>query len=271
MIGRMNAFGTLMHFGCGFMGTLCIIIGGGNRDCLLAGLFFLNLSVGILLPMLIPQIVELKSRIERQMQREQWEKELAHMGLAKIHEMDLDEARGAQGRAERIRELGTMLQRSVYQEKKNDWAVMGGIAEGIAGPAAGIAVAANAINDNARIEAENAMRRKSAAQTNIFFQNLASQAERNAPGVRSMEQLQKTYTLDLSWSPETLFSEIEISDTKVEIDTDTGAVLVSASCKQNSKTIRIDGALRAKPKKFEKMLDIFRPMAYNAEVRAGKA
>ena len=53
---------------------------------------------------------------------------------------------------EAIKELGIMLSTSVKQEKKKDWALLGGIAEGIAGPGAGIVVAGSAIAENIEIE-----------------------------------------------------------------------------------------------------------------------
>lgn len=40
-------------------------------------------------------------------------------------------------------------------ERKSDWAIMGGLAQGIAGPAAGITVAQNALIENQKIEARN--------------------------------------------------------------------------------------------------------------------
>ncbi len=66
---------------------------------------------------------------------------------------------------EAIKELGIILGTSVKQEKKKDWALLGGIAEGIAGPGAGIAVAGNAIAENIAIEQRNALARQAANQT----------------------------------------------------------------------------------------------------------
>lgn len=186
-------------------------------------------------------------KLGEQTKREHEEKTLAHMeGLAKFHKMDVDDAIKYQEGIAVMRQLGIIMQRSVYQEKKKDWAVLGGIAEGIAGPAAGIVTAANAINDNAKIEAENAARREWGAKQNAFYQNLASQAEQKCPTALSMGELQRKYKAILSWSPATLFSLLRLSDTKVDVDAQTGAVLVSTSWKQNDKSICIDGALRAK-------------------------
>lgn len=186
-------------------------------------------------------------KLGEQTKRQREEEMLAHMeGLAKFHQMDVDDARRYREGIAAMRQLGVIMQQSVYQEKKKDWAVLGGIADGIAGPAAGIITAANAINDNAKIEAENAARREWGAKQTLFYQNLANQAEEKRPTALSMEELQAKYTAVLSWAPSTLFSLLKLSDTEVEIDEQTGAVLVSTAWKQKDKSICIDGALRAK-------------------------
>lgn len=48
---------------------------------------------------------------------------------------------------------------SAYQEKTYDWSILGGIASGIAGPVAGAMVAGQAIQENQRIEMQNAENR----------------------------------------------------------------------------------------------------------------
>lgn len=52
------------------------------------------------------------------------------------------------------------LRLSAPQQKTHDWAVAGGIAQGIAGPAAGMAAVLDTMNENAKIEARNAQNRK---------------------------------------------------------------------------------------------------------------
>ncbi len=63
-----------------------------------------------------------------------------------------------------MRELGMILGSSAAQESKKDWAVLGGIASGIAGAGAGVAVAANAMAENAAIERRNKQSREAATQ-----------------------------------------------------------------------------------------------------------
>lgn len=188
-----------------------------------------------------------RERREQQAKREQKENQLAHMeGLAKYHKMNTEAAEKYQEGIEAIRQLGLIMQQSVYQERKNDWAVLGGIAEGIAGPAAGIATAVNAINENARIEAENTARREWGTKQNAFYQELAMQAERERPEDISMEKLQRKYMAIFSWAPTTLFSLLTLSNKRIEKDPKTGAVTVSLSWQQIDRSICIDGALRAK-------------------------
>ncbi len=60
---------------------------------------------------------------------------------------------------ESLNSLGSLaanIRSSAYQKPKNDWALIGGIASGIAGPAAGAAAAGNAMLKNQEIEKENA-------------------------------------------------------------------------------------------------------------------
>lgn len=61
---------------------------------------------------------------------------------------------------EAMQQLAFIMSQSAYTEPKNDWALMGGIASGLAGPAAGIAAATSAIAENERIEAQNRRNRE---------------------------------------------------------------------------------------------------------------
>lgn len=195
--------------------------------------------------------VQRRNKLKEQIQREEKERQLAHMeGLSKYHQMNEDEIKQHLEGVAKIRELGFIMQQSVYQEKEKDWAVLGGIAEGIAGPAAGIATAVDAIQDNARIKAENAARREWGAQQNQSYQKLADRAADEGPQSLSMSELNEKYDVILSWKPSTLYSFIELSDTKIDVDAQTGAVTVSVHWTQERRYrlagLCIDGALRAK-------------------------
>lgn len=78
---------------------------------------------------------------------------------------DLDDARNRlaviEARRKHAQEVEQYLARASYQ-RPNDWATMGGIASGIAGPGAGAAVAAQAIAENQAILQQNAANMRSA-------------------------------------------------------------------------------------------------------------
>ena len=188
-----------------------------------------------------------QKKLAEQKNLERDQKQLAQTeGLEKYHKIDVDDARKYQEGVAAMRQLGMIMQQSVYQEKEKDWAVLGGIAEGIAGPAAGIATALDTMQDNARIKAENAARREWGAKQNAFYQNLASEAARKSPTALSMTELQRKYEAVMSGHPATLLNLIKIDSTSTEIDSQTGAVTVSAKWSQKDKSVCIDGTLRAK-------------------------
>ncbi len=167
-------------------------------------------------------------------------------GLGKYVEMHAIEVANYQKGIQAMREIGVMMERSVYQEKEKDWAIHGGIAQGIAGPIAGIAAAANTMQENAKIQAQNAARREWAAKQNQFYQELANEAEQNQPRPISRYQLQQKYDAILSWAPSTLFALLEFSEPKVEITPQIGSVSVTVSWSQQDRSLCIDGSLRAK-------------------------
>ncbi len=71
--------------------------------------------------------------------------------------------------------VGAILSSSVKQEKTMDWSFLGGLANGLAGPGAGMTVAASIIEENAVIEKRNATARKVAEKTiNGFYKDAAS-------------------------------------------------------------------------------------------------
>ena len=188
-----------------------------------------------------------QKKISEQSTLESEQRTLAHTeGLEKYHKMDVDEARKYQEGIAAMRQLGSIMQKSVYQERELDWAVLGGLAEGIAGPVAGIVTAANVMQDNARIREKNAERRDWGVRQNLHMQELANQAARKSPTALTMTQLESKYVADMSWSPDTLLSLITIVSSQAIIDPETGAVTVKVSWKQADKTICVDGALRAK-------------------------
>lgn len=188
-----------------------------------------------------------KAKLAEQIKKENRQRTVAHTeGLYKYIEVERDEDNEYKEGVAAMRRLGHMLQQSVYQEKESDWATWGGMAAGIAGPAAGVATATQIMLDNEKIRAANEARRQWGAQQNKHMQDLANQAERRSPGVSSMSKIKEKYVADMSWNPDTLFAKLTINGIQTEIDPKTHAVDVKANWKQDDRTICIDGALRAK-------------------------
>ena len=190
---------------------------------------------------------ENEQALAEQTETEREQKWLAKLeGLQKPYRMGLEEERRHREGVEAMRQLGVIVEASVYQEEEKDWAIHGGIAQGVAGPLAGVAVAAKTMQENAEIRERNAAQRQWGAQQNQSFQHLANEAERNKPRTLSLAQLEEQYEANLSWSPATLLSKFRFTDTKAEVDPATGAVTVSTFWCQGGIFICIDGSLRAK-------------------------
>ncbi len=95
--------------------------------------------------------------------------------------------------AESARILGEAIATSAYQEKKADWAIMGGIASGIAGPGAGAAVAIDTMNKNAEIDARNNQNKAAAFKMGMDVWDLSDKALNDVSKLK--EKLNNTYEL----------------------------------------------------------------------------
>ncbi len=65
----------------------------------------------------------------------------------------------------------SLYNRGLLTEREKDWAIHGGIANGIAGPAAGVATALNTMNENEAIRARNASTTSMLASMQIAYDN----------------------------------------------------------------------------------------------------
>lgn len=72
-----------------------------------------------------------------------------------------------------LHKLSLVISHSAYEKPESDWAVLGGIAQGIAGPAAGIAVASQTIAENAKIAQENQQNKAACARQGDEIRKLA--------------------------------------------------------------------------------------------------
>ena len=184
-----------------------------------------------------------KLKLKGQIQRADREKELAHIDeFEKAYKMNADERSSRQALAAALRQAGNFMQQHVYQEKEKDWAILGGIADGLAGPGAGIATAIGTMQENQQIRERNAAHREAAIRESRLYNSLASNIQADSPAAISKHD----YDVFLSWKPSTLFSLLQLDKPRIEVDSETGAVTVFVYWHQDDKSICIDGSLRAK-------------------------
>lgn len=135
-----------------------------------------------------------------------------------------DEMVDALKSAETLR-AGAQAIMSASQQKEHDWAIHGGIASGIAGPAAGLAAAADIQAKNAQIRAQNEANAKMFAPIMMTSYNGAAEHDRHASSLQ--EEIETTkIKLVSNDDAKTCLSKISFSNTKVEIS-ETGTCTVT--------------------------------------------
>lgn len=146
-----------------------------------------------------------------------------------------------------LRNLAPKMVSSVELEDEIDWAVHGGIADGLAGPGAGVATAARVMQENAQIRKRNEERIELANAQKRELNQIADGAPEQinkiiSDKVRFMNEHRASYTQSI----DDLFAMIDILNKSISKDKDTGVITVSVEWKQNKTGVHIDGALRAK-------------------------
>lgn len=116
-----------------------------------------------------------------------------------------------------------MLMRS-GQQKEHDWAILGGIADGIAGFGAGVATAVDVQQKNMQIRAENEKRRQAVMPAYMHFTGSALDNRKNADAIMSEIDSFKLKLVSDESSTE-LMKKISFSNTRVSV-TETGAARV---------------------------------------------
>lgn len=111
-------------------------------------------------------------------------------------------------------------------QKEHDWATHGGIASGIAGPAAGVATAIDIQNKNAAIRAQNAKMAPAAALLTSKYLQEAKAIEKAVEGYEKTLESCK-YKLVSPDDMHTVFSFLKIKKNRCSVSA-TGAVTVSA-------------------------------------------
>ncbi len=135
--------------------------------------------------------------------------------------------------------------------RKNDWAIHGGIANAIAGPAAGLVTAQNVINNNSMIDQYNANTRDIGRW--LYERNL-SQLCRDKRELKKCEQeIDEAKTKLVSETADRdVFQSLQITDTQT-IVSETGTVTITTAVKQKEKSCVfgdiptvVDGTLKAR-------------------------
>lgn len=188
-----------------------------------------------------------KSLIDNKLQQAKREEELAYcVGMEKYRRMTDIEISNFSVAINSMETIGSLIQNSVYQEKERDWAVLGGMANGIAGPAAGIVTATNVIQKNQKIKERNAEQIAWGNEQKNKFNSYAADAnEERIKLIVEQRKYQNTHQANLTSDPRKLFSYITISNKRIKRDSVTGVASVSVVWTQNNFNVTIDGALRA--------------------------
>ncbi len=184
--------------------------------------------------------------LQKYKKEEQQQKHIASLrGLEKITYMNNAEIQSKIEGAQALRAFGAAIQGSVYQEKEHDWALWGGIAEGLGGVGAGIATAADTMIENQMIRQRNAQNAEWGRAQNKRMSELADEMEQEAPKYISDYTISSQYKTNYTWSPIKLFEKIYVGTVKIEICNLTGAIRITVYCLIAGKCSCIDGSLRA--------------------------
>jgi len=139
------------------------------------------------------------------------------------------------------KQVSTLI--SSTQQKEIDWAFHGGLASGIAGPAAGLATAMDIQEKNAQIRAQNQANLREMAP--LFSAVSRNVDEKVANLIKEKDDIQeklyqaKYKLVDMSLESE-IINNLEFKNTNVKIS-DTGAFTVSTTVKQISSIVIFDG------------------------------
>lgn len=124
---------------------------------------------------------------------------------------------------------GAMAVMNATQQKEHDWAVHGGIASGIAGPAAGVATAMDIQAKNAQIRAQNEANRKAFAPIMMTSYEGAAQHDRRAAAL--LEEIESAKTkLVSNDDAKTCLSKLSFFGTMVLVS-ETGTCTVTTNVK----------------------------------------
>ena len=144
------------------------------------------------------------------------------------------------------------------KKSKNDWAVIGGLAQGIAGPAAGAVAASQAISENERIDYEN--KQNEAAIVKQWLPLVTASDDKYRPMISKQEKIIKHCRNTLEKLPlklyfteydkSELFKQLEISGSVSKPNNESAAVTISITNNYypgtDDYTIVMDGIIKTK-------------------------
>ena len=174
---------------------------------------------------------------EEQAQCAELEKYSKYTGREKLIAM-LTDQRNAELAAVKSIQNGSNALINSTQQKEQSWAVHGGIASGLAGPAAGVATAMDIQNKNAAIRAQNAANLKSVQPALTIMNNAENVRRKRAEAISQEIDVAKTKLVS-DESPEVCMSHIVFSDTQVAIS-ETGTCTVTTNARMESPMIIFD-------------------------------
>lgn len=166
-------------------------------------------------------------------QREMEEKEYNELtkysdlyGKAKRIAMLTDRMNELLRRATSLDNQSDMLMRSTQQHESN-WGIWGGIADGLAGPAAGISMAMDVQAQNAKIRAQNEANMKAAAPLFFSYCGSASECRANAKAIqKEINSMKEKLISDMP--SEEVMKLLEVSNSTVDVS-ETGAYKITAT------------------------------------------
>lgn len=154
------------------------------------------------------------------------------VGKAKRIQMLTDEMQNMLTTATQIEKtMNTVINSS--QQKELNWATWGGIADGIAGPGAGIATAVDVQINNAKIRQQNEAAMDKLMPAYMHVTNNANQLRSNAKAIQEeIRDFQTKLTCDIP--AEKLFEKLSFSETDISVS-DCGSVKITTMVELNEK------------------------------------
>ena len=167
-------------------------------------------------------------------------------GLEKLHIQLKQDVEDRKRGIEALKKSSKLVISSAYVEKEKDWAILGGIANGIAGPIAGASVALDAMVENEGIRQRNQANKQFFAQKSLEMSFAATKLENELQEAPALEELKKYFEISRSRDISTLFSKINFNITSISADKRTNSADIHVYWEHFDNNSCIDGSICAK-------------------------